>query len=114
MVSRRYAYVEFTEPTLVNQALALNESLFRGRNLKVRALITSPLLYLIFFLPKVVPKRTNLPGMTRGGRGRGAMRGAGGNGGRGGFGYGRGGFGAPRGGGYRGGFRGRGRGYAPY
>jgi hypothetical protein len=35
MVSCRYAYVEFTEPTLVNQALALNESLFRGRNLKV-------------------------------------------------------------------------------
>jgi hypothetical protein len=35
MVSRRYAYVEFTEPTLVSQALALNESLFRGRNLKV-------------------------------------------------------------------------------
>ena len=36
IVSRRYAYVEFTEPTLVSQALALNESLFRGRNLKVR------------------------------------------------------------------------------
>ena len=35
MVLRRYAYVEFTEPNLVNQALALNESLFRGRNLKV-------------------------------------------------------------------------------
>jgi hypothetical protein len=35
MVPRRYAYVEFTEPTLVSQALALNESLFRGRNLKV-------------------------------------------------------------------------------
>ncbi|KAK0514382.1 hypothetical protein JMJ35_002999 [Cladonia borealis] len=46
-----YAYVEFTEPQLVAQALVLNESMFRGRNLKV------------------VPKRTNLPGMTRGGRG---------------------------------------------
>ncbi|KAF7506729.1 hypothetical protein GJ744_011453 [Endocarpon pusillum] len=46
-----YAYVEFTEPNLVAQALVLNESLFRGRNLKV------------------VPKRTNLPGLTRGGRG---------------------------------------------
>jgi hypothetical protein len=34
-VSRRYAYVEFTEPNLVAQALVLNESLFRGRNLKV-------------------------------------------------------------------------------
>jgi len=85
-----YAYVEFTEPSLVAQALVLNESLFRGRNLKV------------------VPKRTNLPGMTRGGRGRGGPRG----GGRG-FGYGRGGPGAPRGG-YRGGYRARGRGYSPY
>jgi hypothetical protein len=40
MVPRRYAYVEFTEPTLVSQALALNESLFRGRNLKVCLLVT--------------------------------------------------------------------------
>lgn len=31
----RYAYVEFTEPSLVQQALVLNESVFRGRNLKV-------------------------------------------------------------------------------
>ncbi len=113
MVSRRYAYVEFTEPNLVSQALALNESLFRGRNLKVRThapCLLGPVL--ISF--QVVPKRTNLPGMTRGGRGgRGVMRGGGGRGG--GFGYGRGGF-APRGGGYRGGFRGArgGRGYAPY
>lgn len=80
----RYAYVEFAEPSLVPQALVLNESVFRGRNLKV------------------VPKRTNLPGMNRG-RGRGGFRGRG---------YGRGGF-PPRGG-YRGGYRGRGRGYAPY
>ncbi|PMD56940.1 RNA-binding domain-containing protein [Hyaloscypha bicolor E] len=81
-----YAYVEFTEPSLVAQALVLNESVFRGRNLKV------------------VPKRTNVPGMTRG-RGRGGMRG-----GRG-FGGGR---GAPRGA-YRGGYRGnRGRGFSPY
>ncbi|KAJ9642393.1 hypothetical protein H2199_004773 [Coniosporium tulheliwenetii] len=29
-----YAYVEFTEPSLVGQALVLNESVFRGRNLK--------------------------------------------------------------------------------
>jgi hypothetical protein len=27
--------VEFTEPSLVAQALVLNESVFRGRNLKV-------------------------------------------------------------------------------
>jgi len=97
-----YAYVEFQEPSLVGNAIVLNESVFRGRNLKV------------------VPKRTNLPGLARGaaaaaagGRGRGR--------GRGGFGGPpRGGFGgappfAPRGGGYRGGYRGgRGRGYAPY
>jgi hypothetical protein len=31
----RYAYVEFTEPAFVAQALVLNESVFRGRNLKV-------------------------------------------------------------------------------
>ncbi|KAL8392554.1 hypothetical protein RB595_002663 [Gaeumannomyces hyphopodioides] len=83
-----YAYVEFTEPSLVAQALVLNESVFKGRNIKV------------------VPKRTNYPGMSRGrGRGRGG-RGFGGRGAFGGF--------PPRGG-YRGGYRGRGRGgYAPY
>lgn len=31
----RYAYVEFVEPSLVAQALVLNESVFKGRNLKV-------------------------------------------------------------------------------
>lgn len=31
-----YAYVEFSEPNLVTQALVLNESVFRGRNIKVR------------------------------------------------------------------------------
>ena len=35
----RYAYVEFAEPSLVAQALVLNESVFRGRNLKVGRLI---------------------------------------------------------------------------
>ncbi|KAJ5872316.1 uncharacterized protein N7529_004669 [Penicillium soppii] len=78
-----YAYVEFSEPNLVAQALVLNESVFRGRNLKV------------------VPKRTNLPGMHRG-RGRGGFRGGRGRG-----------F-PPRGGSYRGGYRGRGRGFSPY
>ena len=84
-----YAYVEFTEPSLVAQALVLNESVFKGRNIKV------------------TPKRTNVPGMARG-RGRGGR-----GGGRGFFGGGRGGY-VPRGG-YRGGNRGRGRGgYTPY
>ncbi|KAF5978181.1 RRM-type RNA binding protein [Fusarium coicis] len=81
-----YAYVEFTEPSLVAQALVLNESVFKGRNIKV------------------TPKRTNVPGMSRG-RGRGGFRGGRGFHGRGSF---------PRGGGYRGGYRGRGRGFAPY
>ena len=30
-----FAYVEFSEPSLVTQALVLNESVFRGRNIKV-------------------------------------------------------------------------------
>lgn len=33
---RRYAYVEFADPSYVAQALVLNESEFRGRNIKVR------------------------------------------------------------------------------
>ncbi|KAF2184269.1 RNA-binding domain-containing protein [Zopfia rhizophila CBS 207.26] len=89
-----YAYVEFTEPSLVSQALVLNESVFRGRNLKV------------------VPKRTNLPGMTRGARG-GGPRGRGSYGGRGSPYGGRGSYGPPRGG-YRGGYRGRGGGSRGY
>ncbi|KAK4229336.1 putative polyadenylate-binding protein 2 protein [Podospora fimiseda] len=82
-----YAYVEFSEPNLVAQALVLNDSVFKGRNIKVE------------------PKRTNLPGMTRG-RGRGGFRG----GSRGFFG----GRGGPFRGSYRGGYRGRGRGFTPY
>lgn len=87
-----YAYVEFSEPALVAQALVLNDSVFKGRNIKVE------------------PKRTNIPGMSRG-RGRGGWYRGGG--GRGYYGGGRGG-GPIRGGGYRGGYRGRGRGFAPY
>ncbi|CAD0044077.1 unnamed protein product [Aureobasidium pullulans] len=94
-----YAYVEFQEPSLVANAIVLNESVFRGRNLK----------------------RTNLPGLARGaaaaaggrggrGRGRGGPMGFGGPPG---FGGGRGGFGgpppfAPA----VAGFRGRARGYS--
>jgi len=104
-----YAYVEFTEPSLVAQALVLNESIFRGRSLKVSFILPSFPCHWLTIMYQVVPKRTNLPGMARGrgGRGRGGV-------GRGGFPptY-RGGY-APRGGGYRGGYRGRGRGYAPY
>lgn len=48
-----YAYVEFKDQHAVQNALILNEAMFKGRQLKITA------------------KRTNLPGMTRGrGRGR--------------------------------------------
>lgn len=52
-----YAYVEFSDPSLVANAMAMNESLFRGRLIKVTA------------------KRTNLPGLAARGRGRGRGRG---------------------------------------
>lgn len=134
--SRRYAYVEFSDAGQVAQALVLNESEFRGRQIKVsdcmmaRERVTR---VRVADEEKVVPKRTNLPGMTRGQRGGGGGGGGGGRGGppmrggrggfgpRGGGGYGGpsyggagygGGYGAPRG---RGAFRGgRARGYAPY
>lgn len=77
-----FAYVEFADPNFVENATVLNESLFRGR------------------LLKVTPKRTNVPGMSARGRGRG--RGGYRGGYRGGF---RGGY---RG---RGSWRGRGRGW---
>lgn len=85
-----YAYVEFTEPSIVAAALVLNDSVLKGRNIKV------------------TPKRTNIPGMSRGrGRGRGGYGGRGYHGGRGGY---------IQRGGYRGGYRGRARGggYQPY
>ncbi|CBQ71145.1 related to poly(a) binding protein II [Sporisorium reilianum SRZ2] len=52
-----FAYVEFADPSLVANAMVLNESLFRGRLIKVTA------------------KRTNMPGMAARGRGRGRGRG---------------------------------------
>jgi len=39
--SCRYAYVEFTEPNLVGNAVVLNESIFRGRSLKVSHFVTA-------------------------------------------------------------------------
>ncbi|KAJ3218351.1 cytoplasmic RNA-binding protein [Clydaea vesicula] len=55
-----FAYVEFSEPQLVQNAVVLNESMFKGR------------------LIKVIPKRTNVFGYNRG-RG---IRGRGGRGAR--------------------------------
>jgi polyadenylate-binding protein 2 len=68
-----FAYVEFADPNVVSNALALNDSLFKGRLIKVTA------------------KRTNMPSFMRGGF-RGGRGGRGGGGYRGGF---RGGRGAP-------------------
>ncbi len=99
-----YAYVEFSEPSLVAQALVLNESVFKGRNIKVGGPLLQPARRHSTNTHQVVPKRTNVPGMSRG-RGRGFRGGGRGFQGRGGF--------VPRGG-YRGGYRGRGRGFAPY
>lgn len=48
-----FAYVEFQDHNAVENAVILNESMFKGRQLKI------------------VPKRTNIPGIGRGGfRGR--------------------------------------------
>jgi polyadenylate-binding protein 2 len=61
-VCYRFAYVEFSDTEAVNTAVALDESLFRGRQIKV------------------VPKRTNKPGISstnRPPRGRGRGRGLG-------------------------------------
>nr|XP_019013737.1 polyadenylate-binding protein 2 [Kwoniella pini CBS 10737]OCF52518.1 polyadenylate-binding protein 2 [Kwoniella pini CBS 10737] len=52
-----YAYVEFAEPSIVQNAVVLNESMFRGRLITVKE------------------KRTNLPGMNMTNRGRGRGRG---------------------------------------
>eukprot|EP00977_Amphora_coffeiformis_P014020 scaffold3823_cov195-Amphora_coffeaeformis.AAC.30 len=89
----RASFVIFQKEESVENAIKLDGSEFKGRQLKV------------------TKKRVNQPGMApRGrGRGRGFVGGRGGGGGGGGGG-GRGGGPPGRGGGYRGGFRGRGRG----
>ena len=54
-----YAYVEFADEDSVQNAVLLNDTMFRGRQIKVTA------------------KRTNIPGMNRkGGKGRGKGKGA--------------------------------------
>jgi polyadenylate-binding protein 2 len=54
-----YAYVEFADEDSVSNAVLLNDTMFRGRQIKVSA------------------KRTNIPGMNRkGGKGRGKGKGA--------------------------------------
>ncbi|KAL1503782.1 hypothetical protein AB1Y20_012250 [Prymnesium parvum] len=90
-----FAYIEFSEPEGVLQAVELNESEFKGRQLKV------------------VAKRTNRPGLGKG-KGKGKAKGKGypGKGAKGrGFAY-----GGYKGGGYQPFYRPRyrGRGYRPY
>ncbi len=67
-----FAYIEFLEADAVANAVMLDGTELRGRSLKV------------------LPKRTNVPGLKARGRGRGAFRGGGrfGGRGRGGYGYG--------------------------
>jgi len=96
-----FAYVEFADAEAVVNAIILNETEFKGRQIKIS------------------PKRTNIPGYNRArGRGRGSRgRGRGGPPRGGAYGtappfYGGGYAGAGYGGGYDGGFRGRG-GYGP-
>jgi len=83
-----FAYVEFTDKDSVDTAMALDDSLFRGRQIKV------------------MPKRTNKPGITSSNR---PPRGRGFRGRSSGY-RGRGGFGAMR----RPRYRGRGNFYSPY
>jgi hypothetical protein len=51
--SSSYAYVEFTEASAVANALVLNESLFRGRPLKVRLCVLAHMSSLTFSRPGV-------------------------------------------------------------
>lgn len=76
-----FAYVEFADPSLVANAMAMNESLFRGRLIKVRVRGSHNVKHIcssssfLFDHSQVTAKRTNLPGMSARGRGRGRGRG---------------------------------------
>lgn len=92
-----FAYIEFTDKESVDNAVNLDESLFKGRQIKVPNLKlenASKVLVsvisrwtrskLIFFFSQVNPKRTNRPGLSTTDRGSGRGRGRG-RGFRGGF-----------------------------
>ena len=71
----RYAYVEFSEPEHIDAALTMDNSLFRGRLIKVNTVGTF-MKYRFDKFFKVTAKRTNVPGFIRGrGRGRPGYRG---------------------------------------
>ena len=70
--------MEFADPSLVANAMSLDNSLLRGRAIKVITLLV--ISYFMFHIPscninsycwtfQVTAKRTNIPGYTRGGRG---------------------------------------------
>lgn len=54
--SNRFAYIEFADKESVRTAMALDESLFRGRQIKVRVIIFSESLYLCQFCVLVIKK----------------------------------------------------------
>ena len=71
----RYAYVEFSEPEHIDAALTMDNSLFRGRLIKVK-IVGTFIKYRSDNIFKVTAKRTNVPGFIRGrGRGRPGYRG---------------------------------------
>jgi polyadenylate-binding protein 2 len=102
--AKGFAYIEFVDKQSVENALKLDDTPFKGRQLKVcdpTACIFNILSSKFRYLLQVLPKRQNEPKFVRGGRG-GRGRGRGFRGGR----------GAGRRGGFRGGWGGgRGRGY---
>lgn len=74
-----FAYIEFGSKEFVDTALAMNETLFRGRQIKVSRILAVGIYSRNLtskFFPKVVSKRTNRPGLSstnrfpRGFRGR--------------------------------------------
>jgi polyadenylate-binding protein 2 len=76
----RYAYVEFAEPSIVQNALVLNESMFRGRLISVSQARLTCLCFEndradVRPRHQVREKRTNVPGLNMTNRGRGRGRG---------------------------------------
>jgi hypothetical protein len=57
----RYAYVEFTEPSLVSEALVLDNSQFRNRNLKVRRLSTECMSWIRLTAHRLYPSEPTYP-----------------------------------------------------
>ena len=58
-----YAYVEFQEPSLVANAIVLNESVFRGRNLKVCYHFLIPFCHHVLTLSRLYPSALTSPAL---------------------------------------------------